>query len=444
MPNEQAQTNAVQVQTPIEQDAARSVIGLLKKYSNTFDGVLPKHLTKERFAWLAVNSVRQTPALAGCTPASFVNAVLLAANLGIEIRRNSAYLIPYGQECQLLIDYRGKIELARRSGKVGQIVVELVREGDVFEFERTSRGTHFRHVPSVYRSKEGRLVSVPEEDRGEIVLGYTMAEIIGGNESQIDIMTLAQIEKIRRRAKSGCAIEFKHYGKTMPPLSLEEIRKLDVATMGFRDPYRLPWVTDYDQQARKTLVHRGANYWPQTAELVLSQEVDDAEATGRMPVSEVMAQVLIDPADNQPMVESGNIEDQQRVAAEIIEKQKQGRQSRKPSGSPKVDLVQKYADTRKLDEWRFDYLLAGEGLDSSDAALSRLDATEILTRIELAMSVPEGPKDSLKRLESLNEKVYWQIVGGTYALDQEAIDKMSDQSAANLLAKVKADMDLGV
>jgi len=48
---------------------------------------------------------------------SFINAVMLAANVGVEIRANSAYLIPYGKECQLVIDYRGLIDIARARGE---------------------------------------------------------------------------------------------------------------------------------------------------------------------------------------------------------------------------------------------------------------------------------------------------------------------------------------
>lgn len=309
-------------QTVIEHEAAQSVLALMKKYARTFEGVLPQGLTKERFAWLAVNSVRQTPALAGCTSVSFMNSVLLAANMGLEIRRNSAYLIPYGKECQLLIDYRGKIDLARRSAKIGQVTVELVRERDLFEFERTAKGTQFRHKPYIYMAHGGR-IAVPDEERGEIVLGYVMTSIEGSPDPQIEIMTLDEIEKIRRRAKSGAGVDFQSFGKTIKALSLAEIRQKDAATMGFRDPYRVPWVTDYDQMARKTLVHRAANYWPQTPALALSQEVDSAEAIGSpMPQVEIIANAMIDPADDKPMVLIPEGFEAQRAAQIAVVEQK--------------------------------------------------------------------------------------------------------------------------
>jgi recombination protein RecT len=310
-------------QTVIEHEAANSVLGLIKRYVKTFEGVLPKHLTKERFAWLAVNSVRQTPALAGCTPASFMNSVLLAANMGLEIRRNSAYLIPYGKECQLLIDYRGKVDLARRSG-VRAMPIELVHEADLFECEIGSKGTVLRHRPLKWITRGTRNLAVPSEDRGDVVCGYAMAFLADG-EPQVELMSLDQIEAIRRRSKSGAGVPFTHYGKAMPALSLEEIRKLNPATMAFKDPYRLPWVTDWDQMARKTLAHRICNYIPQNPQISLSQEVDESAETGnQMPVSEQMAQLLIDPADNRPMVDIPDDPEERRAAQLAIVEQKTG------------------------------------------------------------------------------------------------------------------------
>jgi hypothetical protein len=117
--------------TPVQREAADSVLGILRKYSKNIKGVLPAHLSGDRCAFLVMNSIAQNPKLADCTPVSFLNSVMLAANLGLEIRKNSCYLIPYGRECQLIVDYHGKMELARRAG-VGAIHAELVREGDLF------------------------------------------------------------------------------------------------------------------------------------------------------------------------------------------------------------------------------------------------------------------------------------------------------------------------
>lgn len=279
----------VKPHTEIEKQASETLMGVLKKYERSFSQVLPKSLPPERWRWLIVNSIRATPALAGCTPVSFLNSVLLAANIGLEIRKNSAYLIPYGQECQLILDYRGKMELARRAG-VGEISCELVREADEFEWSFGIDGRKFNHVPALFRRDGGMLV--PVEDRGDIVAGYAAARLAHG--WQIEVMTRGDIDKIKGRAR----------GSSNP---------------------KSPWNTDYPQMARKTLIHRICNYLPQSSELILSQEIDDAEVTGSpQPLTPQMAEIEleIDPADNRPMVNGGGATfEEQRETLKIVGQQ---------------------------------------------------------------------------------------------------------------------------
>lgn len=295
----------IKADTPIEQEAATTVLGVLKKYSANFRKVLPAHLSPDRCAMLVVNSIAQTPALAGCSPVSFLNSVLLAANLGLEIRKNSAYLIPFGKECQLLVDYHGKMELARRAG-VGAIHCELVRDGDTFDYGFDRDGLVFNWRPG--------------KDRGEIIAAFVSARINGTN--QVNIMTIDEIEAIRRRSKSGCK-----------SLTLAEIRQKDVTTMGYKDPYRVPWVTDYDRMARKTAIHRAANDWPMSSALLTSQEVDDAVDTGKpMPLAEGMAEVVraIDPADDRPMVDGGGESfEEQRETLKLVGQQELAKAGKK-------------------------------------------------------------------------------------------------------------------
>lgn len=298
-------SDITRAETPIQQEAAQSVMGILKQYSGNFRKVLPAHLSPDRCAMLVMNSIATNPKLAGCTPVSFLNSVLLASNLGLEIRKNSAYLIPYGRECQLVVDYHGKMELARRAG-VGAIHCELVREGDKFDYGFDRDGLVFDWRPG--------------KDRVEITAVFVSARINGSN--QVNIMTLEEIEAVRRRAKAGAAVDFQHYGRTVKGLTLAEIRAIDVVTMDFKSPYRLPWVTDYDRMARKTVIHRAANDWPMSAQLLTSQEIDDAVDMGApMPLADGMIEVVaaLDPADNRPMVDGGgDTYEEQREAVKRV------------------------------------------------------------------------------------------------------------------------------
>ena len=96
---------------------------------------IPKHLNADRLARIAATELRKTPALLNTTEASFMGAVMQSAQLGLEpgSALGQAYLVPYGKECQLILGYRGMIDLARRSGQVLSLNAYAVREGDDFK-----------------------------------------------------------------------------------------------------------------------------------------------------------------------------------------------------------------------------------------------------------------------------------------------------------------------
>jgi phage RecT family recombinase len=296
-------------QSELEADASKRLMGLLKKYERSFSSVLPKEFTPGRWQWLIVNSIRKTPALCGCTPTSFINSVMLAANLQVEIRDRSAYLIPFGSECQLLLDYRAKIDLASRAGWI--IKPDLVRETDEFRYTAGDSGIMFLHSPNYLKKVDGKFVAVGE-DRGEVVLTYAFCQ--HDREKQIEIMSVSDIEKIRKRSRNpGVETTWVDRRPQKRILTLDEIRSLDFGAMSMKDSRKCAWSQDWDRMALKTVVHRCFNGLPCTPEMATSQEIDkgnEAEGTSQ-PIAPQLAEVLyeIDPADDRPMLEAGTQEE---------------------------------------------------------------------------------------------------------------------------------------
>ena len=304
-------------QSELEADASKKLMGLLKKYERSFSSVLPKELTPQRWQWLIVNSIRKTPALCGCTPTSFINSVMLAANLQVEIRDRSAYLIPFGTECQLLLDYRAKIDLADRAGWT--IKTELVRETDEFRYIVGESGLMFLHNPNYLTKIDGKWVPIGD-DRGEPVLGYAFCQ--SGNKKQIEIMSIADIERIRMRSRNpGAETTWQDRKPSRRTLTLAEIRSLDYSTMRMNDSRNVAWSRDWDRMALKTVVHRCFNGLPCTPEMAISQEIDKGnEVEGeRQPIAPQLAEVLyeIEPADDRPMLEAGTQEDHDNLKMEL-------------------------------------------------------------------------------------------------------------------------------
>lgn len=182
---------------------------------------LPQHMTPDRFLRVATTTLLRVPKLADCDQASFMQAMLDCSSLGLEPDGRRCHLIPYGKTCQLIIDYKGLIELAKRSGEVVTWKAETVKEKDSFEWQNgvVSHGIDWR-----------------DGDRGKLQCVYSVVKLANG-ELDTEVMTLAEVEAIRKRSKAGNAG---------------------------------PWVTDFEEMAKKTVIRRHSK------RLTLSPEFHDA------------------------------------------------------------------------------------------------------------------------------------------------------------------------
>lgn len=197
-----------------------------------------KDLLSDRIGALGVDPVRMTrlallaisgnPILLKCTPSSIFLALMEAASLKLEPSLGQAYLVPYRKECRLQIGYRGLIDLAQRSGVVGAVHANMVYEKDLFKWEEGTDGyvKHSRFIPEITKSPlEMDDSDLAECDPGPKRLAYAIAHLLAGGPPAFDIMTIPEIEAVRRRAASFKASTS-------------------------------PWITDYDAMAQKTVLRR--------------------------------------------------------------------------------------------------------------------------------------------------------------------------------------------
>lgn len=200
---------------------------------------LPRHMTPERLARIVTTEIRKVPKLAECTPVSFFGAVIQCAQLGLEPGNalGHAYLLPYGKDVQLIIGYRGMIDLARRSGQIVSIDARAVYEGDSFEC-RLGLDPHIEHEPDWTN---------PNRTQGDkLQFVYAVAKLKDGG-IQFDVMSRAEIEGIRARSKAG------NGG---------------------------PWKTDYQAMALKTVVRRLFKFLPVSIEMQTAVGIDERAEAG--------------------------------------------------------------------------------------------------------------------------------------------------------------------
>lgn len=217
----------------------QTLIDLMMKYKPQFEMALPKHLNADRLIRLAVTEFRRNPALRECTPESLLGAVMQAAQAGLEPDAfGSCYLVPFNnkkkgpdgkeywvKEVQLVIGYKGLIELVRRSGQVTSIVANEVYENDEFEFEY-GLNEKLYHKPKL------------DGDRGNLKCFYAYARFKDGGYA-FTVMSVEQINQIRDKfSKSRKNGEI--YG---------------------------PWKDHYESMAKKTVIKQLIKYMPISVEI---------------------------------------------------------------------------------------------------------------------------------------------------------------------------------
>ena len=123
--------------------------------------VAAKHMNPERMMRVVANAIRTTPMLQDCEPMSFLGALMHCASMGLEPNTplGHAYLIPFKNnrknivEVQVVIGYKGFIDLARRSGQLASIHGDVVYSDDEVWSHEYGSNQHLRHRPGPRKGK---------------------------------------------------------------------------------------------------------------------------------------------------------------------------------------------------------------------------------------------------------------------------------------------------
>lgn len=208
--------------------------GFLNQQKGEFDKVLPSHISFEKFQRTVMTAVLVQPALLEADRSSLMVSCIKAATDGLLPDNRDAALVIFNskegnnwiQKVQYLPMYAGILKKVRQSGEMASVVTHVVYEKDKFEY---ILGDEERIVHEPYTGKE---------DRGAIIAAYCIAKLKDGTVFR-EVMTLQDIEKVRRTSKSG------------------------------NDDQNNPkgiWKSWYEEMARKTVFRRMAKWLPQSIE----------------------------------------------------------------------------------------------------------------------------------------------------------------------------------
>lgn len=211
----------------------QQISALLKRMEPEIARALPKHLTSDRLARIALTSIRQNPKLLACDQMSLLAGVMQSAQLGLEPNTplGEAYLIPYGKEAQFQIGYKGIISLAHRTGEYQSIYAHEVYKNDKFEY---SYGL------------DKKLIHVPaDEPEGDPIYYYAVYKLKNGG---MDFVVWSA-KKIDAHAKKY--------------------------SQAYQKGWTTPWKTDFPAMAKKTVLKEVLKYAPKSAEMAKALVADE-------------------------------------------------------------------------------------------------------------------------------------------------------------------------
>jgi recombination protein RecT len=192
-------TTTTDVALPSEQASQekQSIGSMIQSLRPEIGRALPRGMDADRMARLALTVLRQTPALAQCSPQSFAGALLTAAALGLEPGVNGeAYLVPYKRECQLIIGYQGMAKLFWQNPLARHLDAQAVHANDLFEYEYGLTPV-LKHRPC-------------NGDRGDIIYYYAVATLSTGGSSFI-VLTPAEVRKLRGTSRASSIDDPMHW-----------------------------------------------------------------------------------------------------------------------------------------------------------------------------------------------------------------------------------------
>ena len=198
---------------------------------------LPKHLTADRMARLALTAFSTTPKLQACEPISIAESIMTAGQLGLEPGVNGAgYLIPYGKTCTFVPGWKGLVDLVSRSGR-GTVYTGVIFEDQEYTFTDGARRDLIIH-------NETEL-----DDADDITHAYAIGWV---KDSSMPVIELWSVEKIKKHRDKYNKVGSKHYS--------------------FRD---------WEMYCRKVPLLQVLKYMPSSIELANAISVSHASESGR-------------------------------------------------------------------------------------------------------------------------------------------------------------------
>jgi recombination protein RecT len=255
--------NNLQAAAPVD-----NLSKLIEKSVKEFKRALPVHMRAERLVRIALTCVRQTPELTQCTPESFVGALLVSAQLGLEPVAGRAYILPFynsktkRKEAQFIEGYRGLVDLFYRHANAVGLYWGIVHKGDEFSF--------------CYGLKPELVHRPALTERGEVVAYWVRADLKGGAQPFLVM------------SKDECLEHGKKHSKTYLQDKWDEATRTRVKIADPHFAASSPWNTDPDAMCLKTVLIQLCKLLPLSIELQKAIQADETSREYREGIGDIL------------------------------------------------------------------------------------------------------------------------------------------------------------
>ncbi len=211
--------------------------GFMDKLKPQLALALPKHLTADRMARLALTAFSTSAKLQECDPKSIAASIMTAGQLGLEPGVNGAgFLVPYGRTCTFVPGWKGLVDLVSRSGR-GTVYTGVIFSDQSYTFTDGARRDLVIH-------NETDL-----DDPNDITHAFAIGWV---KDASMPIIELWSVEKIKKHR--------------------DKYNKIGKAHYSFRD---------WEMYCRKVPLLQVLKYMPASIELANAIGINNASESGR-------------------------------------------------------------------------------------------------------------------------------------------------------------------
>jgi len=211
-----------------------------ESHKKDFQMVMPSSIKPERMLRLAISAIRRNPELMACDKMTVIGGVLEASSLGLEINTplQQAYLVPFRnnktkqKEAQLIIGYRGYIDLFYNHPKVISVFANSVCDNDKFSY-KYGTDEHLEHTQF-----EGG-------ERGEVTHFYAYVKL-KNDAFRFLVLSIYDVNKIR-----------------------------DEYSQSYKEGGSDPWSKHYEAMGKKTVLRQLEKFIPKASESGLDRAMQN-------------------------------------------------------------------------------------------------------------------------------------------------------------------------